>query len=116
MTIGEIISKNLFEYRTKLGYNQDHIANFLGVERSIISKYESNQREISIINLNKLADLFGIELDDLIEENSVHQVANLAFAFRSDGIEETDMNSIASFQKVVKNYLKMKDILADEQE
>jgi transcriptional regulator with XRE-family HTH domain len=114
MTIGEIIGKNLYEYRTKLGYTQDHIASFLGIERSLISKYENNEREISMIFLNKLSDLFGIELDDLIEENSVNKAANLAFAFRSEGIDETDMNSIAGFQKVVKNYLKMKDILINE--
>ena len=110
MTIGQIIGKNIIEYRTKLGYTQDHIANYLGTERSIISKYENNEREISMLYLNKLGDLFGIDLEDLIEENSAKKTANLAFAFRSDGIDMEDMESIASFQKVVKSYLKMKDI------
>lgn len=110
MTIGQIIGKNIFDYRTKLGYTQDHIANFLGTERTIISKYENDEREISVINLNKLSDLFGIELEDLIEEDETKKTANLAFAFRSEGIVIEDMESIASFQKIVKKYLQMKGI------
>jgi transcriptional regulator with XRE-family HTH domain len=110
MSLGQIIGGNIFDYRTKLGYTQDHIANFLGTDRTTISKYENDEREISIINLNKLTDLFGIELEDLIEVDTTKKTASLAFAFRSDGIVMEDMESIASFQKIVKNYLKMKDI------
>ena len=110
MEIGEIIGANIASYRKKIGYTQDHIANFLGTDRSTISKYESNEREISIINLEKLANLFGVELEDLLEENSVTKTAGLAFAFRSAGMDENDMSSIAQFQKIVKNYLKIKEL------
>jgi len=110
MTIGQIIGKNIIDYRTKLGYTQDHIANYLGADRTTISKYENDEREISIVSLNKLADLFGIELEDLIEENEANKTVNLAFAFRSEGILMEDMESIASFQKIVKKYLQMKGI------
>lgn len=110
MTIGQIIGKNITDYRTKLGYTQDNIASYLGADRTTVSKYENDEREISIINLNKLADLFGIELNDLIEENNEKKTVNLAFAFRSDGIDMEDLESIASFQKIVKKYLLMKDI------
>lgn len=110
MELGEIIGANIASYRKRVGYTQDHIATFLGTDRSTVSKYESNEREISIINLEKLANLFGIDLEDLLEENPAKLTAGLAFAFRSDGIDENDMLSIAAFQKVVKNYLRMKDI------
>jgi transcriptional regulator with XRE-family HTH domain len=110
MKIGQIIGKNIIDYRTKLGYTQDHIANYLGVDRTTISKYENDEREISIVSLNKLVDLFGIELEDIIEENEANKSVNLAFAFRSEGILTEDMESIASFQKIVKKYLQMKTI------
>lgn len=110
MEIGEIIGANIASYRKKLGYTQDHIASFLGTDRSAISKYENNEREISIVNLEKLANLFGVELEDLLEENSVTKTVGLAFAFRSAGMEENDMSSIAQFQKIVKNYLKIKEL------
>jgi transcriptional regulator with XRE-family HTH domain len=110
MEIGEVIGQNIKNYRQKFGYNQDHIANYLGVDRTTLSKYESAEREISLLHLNKLADIFGIEVEDLIEPQAANKIANLAFAFRSEGIEEQDLKSIASFQKVVKNYLKMVQI------
>lgn len=110
MEIGEVIGSNIAAYRKKAGYTQDHIANFLGTDRTTVTRYESNEREISIINLEKLANLFGVELEDLLEEDPAKQTAGLAFAFRSDGIDQDDMAGIAAFQKVVKNYLRMKDI------
>lgn len=110
MEIGKIIGTNLKEFRKKFGYEQEDIAQYLGVDRSTISLYENSQREISIVQLHKIADLFAIELEDLIEPDSANKAANLAFAFRSNGINESDLSSIASFQKVVKNYIRMKKI------
>lgn len=110
MEIGAIIGRNIKNYRQKLGYNQDHIANYLGIDRTTLSKYESAEREITLLHLNKLADLFGVEVEDLVEPQAANKIANLAFAFRRQGLEEQDMQSIASFQKVVKNYLKMVEI------
>ncbi|WP_373400861.1 hypothetical protein V8V91_22085 [Algoriphagus halophilus] len=46
-----------------------------------------------------------------MEEDSVRREANFAFAFRSSGLETTDLKSIAEFQRVVKNYLEMETLL-----
>ncbi|MEI7424372.1 MAG: helix-turn-helix transcriptional regulator [Prolixibacteraceae bacterium] len=105
MEFGAIVGNNIKSYRQKFGYSQDHIAKYLEIDRTTLSKYESAEREISLLNLTRLADLFGIEIGDLIEKDSVNKEANLAFAFRSEGMEEQDIKSIASFQKVVKNYI-----------
>ena len=105
MDLKEIIGNNLKDYRQKLGYTQDELAKYIGVERSTISHFENGTREISLIHMNKLADLFGIEIDALLVNNSVEKNTNLAFAFRSQGMEEDDFTSIAEFQKVVKNYI-----------
>ena len=111
MDIGKVIGKNILDYRLKAGFTQDNIANFLGTDRSTISKYESNEREVSVIVLEKLANLYGIELEDLLEENSANKAVGLAFAFRSTGMCEDDMTSIAQFRKIVKNYLKIKTLV-----
>jgi transcriptional regulator with XRE-family HTH domain len=114
MELGKVIGDNIKAYREKFGYSQENLANCLGVDRSIISHYENGNREISIIHLNKLADLFANEVEDLIEENSIERNANIAFAFRREGMDNQDLNSIASFQKVVKNYLKITKLLKSE--
>ncbi|TAF73182.1 MAG: XRE family transcriptional regulator [Bacteroidetes bacterium] len=115
MELSFIIGRNIKNYREKLGYNQEHIASFLGVDRSLISFYENAEREISIVHLHKIADLFCIEIEDLMEENLLYSKVDLAFAFRADGISQEDLTSIASFQKIVKNYLKMSQLAAYEQ-
>ncbi len=107
MEFAAIVGNNIKSYRQKFGYSQDHIAKYLEIDRTTLSKYESAEREISLLNLTRLADLFGIEIDDLIEPDRLHKEANLAFAFRSEGLEEQDIKGIASFQKVVKNYIKI---------
>ena len=60
--------------------------------------------------LEKLADLFGVDLADFFEEDSNQIKANLAFAFRATDLQEKDLNEIASFRRVVKNYLKIIDL------
>lgn len=113
MELSEIIGANLKSYRNNFGYSQEQLANLLVVDRSTISKYETGEREISIIHLNKLADLYGIELESFMEEDSSKHNVGLAFAFRKQGGENEDLESIACFQKVVKNYLKMEKILKE---
>jgi transcriptional regulator with XRE-family HTH domain len=110
------IGIRLKAYRENFGLSQDQIAEMLAIDRSTVSKYESGDREISVIHLNKLADLYGIEMEDFFTEEDSFQNASMSFAFRRDGLDSGDLNSIASFQKVVKNYLKMERILKNNEE
>lgn len=103
------IGINILNYRSYQGLTQQQIANFLGVTREFISLIETGKRDISISNLNKLADLFGIELSELLEEDPKIQKVNFALAFRSDD-SEIDLESIASFRRIVMNYLKMETL------
>lgn len=107
----KIIGNNIAKLRKLQGFTQDNLAAYLGVSRVQVSHYERGERDISVTELNKLADLFGIELSDLMEEDIQLQNLNLAFAFRSE-TSELDLQHIAAFKKVVKNYLKMERINA----
>ncbi|MEI6883547.1 MAG: helix-turn-helix transcriptional regulator [Bacteroidota bacterium] len=107
MELGEIIGNNIRVYRQKFGYTQTHLAEYLKIDRSTISLYESGDREISVIHLENLADLFGVELDCLVESSPEMHTADLAFAFRKQDLDVQDLKSIADFQKVVKNYIKI---------
>ena len=107
----EIIGKNIAQIRKAQGLTQDSIAAYLGVSRVQISHYERGERDISVTELNKLSDLFGVELSELFEEDLKIQDLNIAFAFRNEN-SVTDLEQIASFKKVVMNYLKMERINA----
>jgi len=111
MKTPNIVGVNVQKYRTAQGYTQEHLANLLGVTREQISNYEKGIRNIPVTSLNKLADLFGIELEELLEENPTIASTNLAFAFRSESFNDTDIQSVAEFKRIVFNYLKMNNIL-----
>jgi len=111
MAPSAIIGKNIKSYREKLHLSQEEIAEFLGVSRELISYYENGHREVQLEKLEKLADLFGIELINLLEEDLSIMEADLAFAFRSDSLVQRDLEHISNFHRIIKNYLKMKQIL-----
>jgi transcriptional regulator with XRE-family HTH domain len=62
MNIGENIKK----IREQRGVKQQEIADLVGMHRSNYSKIESGQREISVAALDKIADYFGISIDELV--------------------------------------------------
>lgn len=106
------IGINIHSHRLLQDLTQQQLANYLGVTRELISLIEGGKRDISIGNLNRLADLFGIELADLFEEDSQIQDVNLALAFRSEETD-VDLESIASFRRIVLNYLKIEGLRND---
>lgn len=61
------ISKNIKIKRKELKLSQEYIAEQLGVSRQAVSKWETGQSEPTAKNLRELADLFGINLSELIE-------------------------------------------------
>jgi len=111
MESNAVIGKNVKAYRDKLHYTQDTIANYLGIKRETVSYYENGHREIDLNKLEKLADLFNVELNDLISENHSIPEFDLAIAFRSEGLDESDLIKIIEFQKIIRNFGKMQAIL-----
>lgn len=105
----KIIGNNISKIRKTQGLTQDNIASYLGVSRVQVSHYERGERTISVADLNKISALLGVELSELFEDDLDLQNLNLAFAFRRDN-SESDLEQIASFKKMVMNYLKMERI------
>ncbi len=110
-TVNSTLSNNLKKLREKLGYTQDFVAKYLGVSREIISFYETANRSVTAPHLEKLSDLYHVEPYKLKRENLDVETIRIACAFRSDGFEEEeDIYAIAWFEKVVKNYLRIKKL------
>ena len=104
------VAGNLLALRQRHGLSQESLASYLGVARPTISYYETGERNVPLEHLEKLANFFGIDTYDLLEENTENQQSMVAFAFRADELNAEDMNGIAAFRKVVRNYLKMKEV------
>lgn len=102
--------KILKQLREKFGYSQEVVANFLVVKREMVSYYETGTREVPLDVLEKLADLFGVDLELFFTEDLEEVTTDLAFAFRAMELNEKDLNSIASFRKIIKNYQRIKNL------
>lgn len=107
-----IIAKNIRLMRETCGYTQENVASFLGVKRSAYSNYETGERELPLSCMEKLADLYGCDAYVMYEEDADVVENMLATAFRVDDLSSGDMEQVAAFKRVVKNYLMMDELLA----
>ncbi len=61
------LGNSLFHARKKCGLSQEEVAEKLGVSRQTISKWETNETVPDIYQSKKMARLYHVSLDDLIE-------------------------------------------------
>ncbi len=61
------LGNNLFNARKKSGLSQEEVAGRLGVSRQTISKWELDETLPDICQSKRLANLYGLSLDELIE-------------------------------------------------
>lgn len=111
MTNIKTIGQTLCKLRECAGYNQQNIAEFLGVDQSLVCKYEKGERGISAEMLDKLAALFGVSASDIINDEAAEKP--LACAFRRSQLSSADMDVIAAINKIALNAELMSRLLKD---
>jgi len=65
--IKKIFGKNLRTNRKKRGFSQEKLADLSGLHRTYISDVERGTRNISLENIQKIADSLGIKITDLFK-------------------------------------------------
>ena len=105
------IGQKIKALREKAGLNQGQIAQFLEVDQSNISKCEKGERQFQVDHLERLGNLFGVSLGDLMNEEV--PVMPLQIAFRADYMEVEDLNAIANIQKIALNLNQMRTLLRE---
>lgn len=58
----------LKEIRQKNGITQVELAHKLGVPQSFVSKYESGERQLDILELRQICQLFGVSFDNFVQQ------------------------------------------------
>jgi transcriptional regulator with XRE-family HTH domain len=75
-----LINQNIKVLRKQMGLTQEKFAEMLGVKRSLIGAYEESRAIPPADNLSKLANLFGVSLDQLLNysfEREINKNPNL---------------------------------------
>lgn len=67
------LGKNISELRKKNNLTQEELANMLGVSPQAVSKWENDTACPDIALLPKIAEIFGVTIDELMnEQGSIH--------------------------------------------
>lgn len=66
------IADNLRFHRRRTGYSQQYIADYLSVDRTTYTKYESGVSQMDYEKLAKLANLFNVDFNDLLCYNKIN--------------------------------------------
>ncbi len=61
MTAPEIVGKNVRGYRNRMGISQEDFADIVGLHRTYITQIEQGKRNVSILNIFKIAEAIGIK-------------------------------------------------------
>ncbi len=65
----KIFSKNLKNFRKKNNVSQEELADLSGLHRTYVGSVERGERNISIDNMERLADALQIKITDLLNDN-----------------------------------------------
>lgn len=104
LIMNKIVGNNIKEFRSKMDLTLESIAGYLNISVGQLTSYEAGSLTVPINELEKLSDLFGVELADLLEENKTVGLLNLK------GFQDDDLKSVGEFKKIIKNYIKMKEL------
>ncbi len=63
------IGQRISELRKNKGYSQDELAKILGISRPSLTQIELGNRNLSVIEIKKLADNLSISIDKLLSAN-----------------------------------------------
>lgn len=62
------LGERLREVRSKQGISQEKLAEIAGLHRTYVSSVERGERNISIVNIEKLATALGVSLKHLMPD------------------------------------------------
>ena len=106
------LGNNLFQARKKAGLSQESVAEKLGVSRQTISKWETGETIPDIYQSKKLAKLYNLTLDELIDFNiDIKEIEEIIK--NTDEEKESKINWTNAWSKkypVLKNYTQQVDI------
>lgn len=67
----EILARNIRLLRALRGWTQETLATEAGLHRTFVAHVERGARNISLTNIERIADAFGVTVSRLFEDNPI---------------------------------------------
>ncbi len=83
----------------------------MDVDQTMITKMENGTRSLNVTLIEKICNLFGCSEDYLMGEDDVYIPLN--FAFRANGVQAEDLESIAVINKIAMNIRYMNEMIGE---
>ena len=110
VTSSVVIGTNAKHARELNGFSQANVAKFLGVDQSLISKFENGERSLQVDMLEQLANLYGYKVSDFEYENGIPE-QRINTAYRSSGMSANDLKAIHDIKRIAMNLFFMTELL-----
>lgn len=101
--MGENIMNNIKYILSNSPFTQEVLANYLSVDQGMISKWRNGERKMSVTHLEKVCDLFGCPIEDVVNNKITSNSFNSIKFRTSDMKDKLSLESIASINKIVNN-------------
>lgn len=107
----ERIGARIKQLRKESKITQEQMASYLKVDQSMVTKLENGTRSLNVTLIDKICNLFGCSQAYLLGEDDSYIPLN--FAFRSNGVQAEDLESIAAVNRIVMNIRMMNELVED---
>lgn len=72
MTTNISLGEKISQIRARRGFSQEELAKAIGVSRSSLTQIENNNRNISAEELIRIADVFGMSIDEIVANDAIY--------------------------------------------
>jgi transcriptional regulator with XRE-family HTH domain len=104
------IGRNAKLAREANGFSQANAADFLKVDQSLISKFETGDRSLQSDMLERLANLYGYKVSDFESERGIPE-QRIKTAYRSSGMSADDLEAIHDIKRIGMNLFFMAELM-----
>lgn len=71
-----MFAENIRRLRLAKGISQEALADLAGLHRTYVGAVERGERNITLINANRIAEALGVRLSDCLKERNERKKAN----------------------------------------
>ena len=109
----EALGNNIRLLREKLGFSQEYVAECLGINRQAIIGIEAGKRSIDSFEIFKLADLFGVDVKELISKDEVKfsKFEDAVLHLRkNENLNEKEKRALIEFKQICDDFEFLKNL------